>query len=78
MSAEIVEFTPVSGDISRALRDAADRVDAGEYPGLRFVVAVFVDSDDAFSTYGWGTVSLLEAIGALARAATKDLIDDGR
>jgi|KBSMisStandDraft_5_1062788.scaffolds.fasta_scaffold90296_3 hypothetical protein len=72
---EVVQFASVSNDISRALRAAADRVDAGEYPGLRFVVAVFVDSDAAFTSYVWGQASTLEAIGALARAMTKDLAD---
>lgn len=75
MSAKVVAFAPVSADIAGALRAAADRVEAGEYPDLRFVVAVFVDIDDGFKAYGWGPLSNLEAVGALMRAATMDLVD---
>jgi len=72
---EIVKFASVSGDISRALRAAADRVDAEEYPNLKFVVAVFVDTDAAFTAFAWGPCSNLEALGALARAMTRDLAE---
>ena len=76
MSAEIVTFGPVSNDIPRALRAAADRIEAGEYPDLRFVVAVFVATDASYTTFGWGEYSVLEAIGALARAVRSDLVDE--
>ena len=63
-------------DIVKMLRHAADRIECGEYPDLQFVVAVFVDRSSAFTTYGWGQMSTLEGIGALARAIRCDLIDE--
>jgi hypothetical protein len=75
MGAEIVELQgPV--DVVMMLRRAADRIEAGEFPDLQFVVAVFVDRDARFVTYGWGQMSILEAIGALARAQRGDLMDE--
>jgi hypothetical protein len=72
---KIVEFAnPV--DIPAALRAAADRIEAGEHPDLRFVVAVFVEKNNGFTTFGWGKMSTLEAIGALARAVRSDLVDE--
>jgi hypothetical protein len=53
----------------------ADRIEAGEFPDLRFVVAVFVDTDCGYRSFGWGPFSALEAIGALARAVKGDLVD---
>lgn len=69
---KVVEFdNPV--DIVKMLRAAADRVEQGEFPDLRFVVAVFVDHDASFTAFSWGQVSTLEVIGALARAISCDL-----
>lgn len=59
-------------DIVKMLRHAADRVEQGEFPDLQFVVAVFVDHDGSFITYGWGQMSALEGFGALARAVHSD------
>ncbi len=72
---KIVEFASAV-DIPKCLRAAADRIEAGEHPGLRFVVAIFVGEDDGYTTYGWGKMSTLEAIGAMARAVRSDLIDE--
>lgn len=63
-------------DIVEMLRHAADRVEEGEFPDLQFVVAVFVDRDGSFVTYGWGQMSTLEGIGALARAIRSDMADE--
>ncbi len=71
---KLVEFASAV-DIPKCLRAAADRIEAGEHPDLRFVVAVFVGADDGFTTFGWGRMSTLEAIGALARAVRSDLVD---
>ena len=75
MSAEVVKLErPV--DIVAMLRGAADRIEAGEYPDLQFITAVFVNRDASFITYGWGKMSLLEGFGALARAIRGDLVDE--
>jgi hypothetical protein len=75
MIAEVVRLeNPV--DIVAMLRGAADRIEAGEYPDLQFITAVFVNRDSSFVTYGWGQMSTLEAIGSLARALGSDLVDE--
>lgn len=71
---QVVEF-PSPVEILPSLRAAADRIEAGEHPDLRFIVAVFVDNNGGYTTYGWGKMSVLEAIGALARAVHGDLVD---
>lgn len=72
---KLVEFVnPV--DIPAGLRRMADSIEAGEFPDLRFIVAVCVEKNAAFTAYSWGTVSTLEAIGALARAVSRDLVDE--
>ena len=73
---ELVEFVASATDMSAMLRAAADRVDAGEYPDLQFIAAVFVNHDTTFRAYGWGKMSLLEAHGALALAVAKGLVSD--
>lgn len=61
---------PTLIDMPGMLRAAADRIEAGEHPDLRFIVAVFVDDPGVFKTYAWGEMaSPLEGIGALALAA---------
>ncbi len=73
---KVVEFANAV-DIPVSLRSAADRIEAGDHPDLQFIVAVFVDKNGGFTTYGWGKMSSLEAIGALARAVCGDLVDNG-
>ena len=63
-------------DIPTSLRRLADQIEAGEHEGLRFVVVVAVDDNTRFATYGYGKMSTLEAIGALARAGAGDMVDE--
>jgi hypothetical protein len=72
---EVVPFTGKSNDICGGLRRLAERIEEGEFPDLQFVVAVAVDRNAAFTAFGWGQCSLLEAIGAFARAVKSDLVD---
>src|SRR2546426_336864 len=62
-------------DVPNGLRKLAERIDAGDFPDLRFAVVVVVDTNDGFTTFGYGKMSVLEAIGALARAQRGDLVD---
>ncbi len=62
---------PNSADIQAGLRKLADQIDAGEHPNLRFIVAVCMDHDGEFTTFEYGHASVLEAIGALARAVAR-------
>jgi hypothetical protein len=55
-------------DIPRQLREMADKIDAGEHPDLRFVMAVLVGPNAGVDLYGWGDYTTLEGFGALARA----------
>lgn len=41
---------------------------------IQFVVAIAVDRKAAFTAFGWGQCSILEAIGACARAAFHDMV----
>jgi len=75
VSAKVVEL-PGPVDIVKMLRRAADRIEAGEFPDLQFITAVFVNHDSSFITFGWGKMSTLEGIGALARAVRSDLVDE--
>lgn len=63
-------------DIPANLRRMADEIEAGEHPGLRFVVAVAVGDNAKFTAYCWGQASTLECMGALARALARDLVDE--
>ena len=77
MTAQVVNLGITGNDISGGLRRLADAVDAGEHPDLQFVVAMAVDRGASFRVWAWGQCSPLETIGALARAVSRDLVDDG-
>lgn len=73
MSAALVDFPTVSNDIPAALRKLADRVEAGEFPDIKFIAAVVVEISGEryeYTTFGWGSCSPLEAAGAFARSAS--------
>jgi len=55
-------------DIPRQLRELADDIDDGHHPDLKFIVAVLVGPNASTEVRGWGNYSVLEGIGALARA----------
>ena len=69
-------MSTTGNDVSDGLRHLAAAVDAGEYPDLQFVVVVAVDRNASFRVGGWGQCSPLETIGALARAVSRDLVDE--
>ncbi len=73
---KVIELESGWASVPGGLRKLADRIDAGDFPDLRFAVVVVVDHNAAFTTYGYGKMSVLEAIGALARAMRGDLTDD--
>lgn len=74
---KVGELGIVGNDISGGLRRLAAAVEAGEHPDLQFVVAVAVDRNASFRVWAWGQCAPLETIGALARAISRDLVDDG-
>jgi len=78
MTVNVIALPTVSGDVPAGLRRLADRIERGEeFPDLQFVVAVAVDHDAAFTAFAWGKCSTLEAVGALARAVSHDLVQGG-
>lgn len=73
---ETVKFPGVSGDIVAGLRDLTNRVEDGEeWPDLQFVQVLLVDRDASFTCYAFGPASMLEVIGAMARAVGRDLVE---
>lgn len=72
----IVDLGKAWADVPKGLRTLADRVDAGDFPDLRFAVVVMVDNSSAYTTFGYGQMSVLEAIGALACAVRSDLVEN--
>lgn len=68
-----VEKVLIAGDMAAGLRHIADLIEAGERPGARFVVTVIVDEKSAVDIWMHGSGSALEAIGALTKAAARDL-----
>ena len=74
---KVVELGIVGNDVVGGLRRLASAVEAGEHPDVQFVVALAVDRDASFRVWAWGQCSPLETMGALARAVSRDLVDDG-
>lgn len=72
----VVDLGKGWADVPAGLRKLADRIDAGDFPDLRFAIVVTVDNDSGFTTFGYGQMSVLEAIGALARAVRSDMVED--
>lgn len=75
MSVNVVPLNVVTNDIPAGLRRLADRIEANEFPDIRFVAAVAVGEFASFTAFSWGECSVLEAIGAFARAVATDLVD---
>lgn len=73
MNLEIVETVSIAGDMIAGLRHIADLIERGERPTARFVVTVIVDGDNSVDIWAHGNNSTLEVIGALARAAAKEI-----
>lgn len=71
----VIPLNCSSGDVVEGLRNLALRIEAGEHD-VRFVVVVGVGKNARFTTWGYGPCSTLEAIGALARAVSSDLVDE--
>lgn len=78
MSAEVVAFHNLSGDIVKGLRALADRIERGEEfdDDVKFVICAPFTSTDQFRAYAWGTCSTLEALGAYALVVTSRLVHE--
>jgi hypothetical protein len=78
MTAEVVPLGVLTNDIPAGLRRLAERIEAGDedLADIQFVVALAVDRKAAFTAFGLGQCSILEAIGACARAVSHDLVLD--
>ena len=74
---EVVQFASAV-DIPAGLRLLAARIEAGEFPDLQFVAALTVGKHAAFTAFSWGNCSVLECMGAFARAIARDLADEER
>lgn len=77
MTAKVVELGITGNDVTGGLRRLAEAIEAGKHPDLQFAVAIAVDRNASFRVWAWGQCSPLETIGALARAVSRDLVDDG-
>jgi len=58
-------------DIPRQLREMADKIERGEHPDLKFIVAVLAYPHAGTVVHGWGEYTIFEGIGALARAVAR-------
>lgn len=76
MSAEVVKFKPVGGDIVAGLRALADRIENGdEIDEVKFVVGASFTASGRFRAYCWGPCSNLEAMGAFSTVVVNGLVD---
>ena len=64
----VVPLGAVSNDIPAGLRQLAQQIEDGEFPDLKFVTTLTVANDAAFTCFAWGPCSILEVVGAHARA----------
>jgi hypothetical protein len=68
-----IKTVSIAGDMAAGLRHIADLIEAGERPDARFTVTVVVDKDNSVDIWAHGNCSALEIVGALAKAAARDL-----
>lgn len=68
---EVVQLHSTSlRDVPGRLRRLADRIEAGELGEVRFVIAITVREDGSQQEYGFGDLTMHEAVGAMAWGAS--------
>lgn len=66
---EVLTFPDSPADVVASLRNLADKIEAGEYPGIRFAGVVLCVNPADVKVEAYGHLNTLEVAGAFLRAA---------